>query len=102
MKIWSKRRVRGNGIHRDEETGQWQTCHCPAGKAMTKPISKSRHSRRSLAGIHSSLRNVGDRPPITTIGDRRIASMRVLTNGGESEEMDPRDKNGIPNDDLRE
>lgn len=31
-----------------------------------------------------------------------IASVPVLTNGGESEEMDPRDKNGIPNDDLRE
>ena len=31
-----------------------------------------------------------------------IASVPVLTNGGESEEMDPRYKNGIPNDDLRE
>ena len=31
-----------------------------------------------------------------------IASVWVLTNGGKSEEMDPRDKNVIPNDDLRE
>ena len=42
------------------------------------------------------MRNVGDRPPITTIGDRRIASVRVLTNGGESEEVVPTTKTGFP------
>ena len=48
------------------------------------------------------MRNVGDRPLITTIGDRRIASVRVLTNGGELEEVEPCYKNWIPDNDLRE
>ena len=48
------------------------------------------------------MRNVGGRPPITTIGDMRIASVRVLTNGGESERVEPCYKNWIPDNYLRE
>ena len=48
------------------------------------------------------MRNVGDRPLITTIGDRRIASVPVLTNGGESEGVEPCYKNGIPDNYLWE